>query len=157
MKHKHITRRALALTSLVLALLLTVSVIGLRDREKSLAAKQRQNPDATTSSGDTPGTVQAATASTASTASTAFTAFKTKYKIREKQLPYWLRHPEKIQELKELTPEMAKLLLLHFKGEWLNLNGLTTLDAETAKALAEFKGDDLILTGEAKRALEETK
>jgi hypothetical protein len=61
----------------------------------------------------------------------------TKFRIREKQLPYWVRHPEEIQNL---TPEMAKLLVLNFKGDFLNLTGLTTLDAETAKALEKFKG-----------------
>jgi hypothetical protein len=35
---------------------------------------------------------------------------------------------------------MAKLLVLNFKGDFLNLTGLTTLDAETAKALEKFKG-----------------
>ena len=30
--------------------------------------------------------------------------------------------------------------LADFKGNWLRLNGLTTLDADTAKALADFKG-----------------
>ena len=62
----------------------------------------------------------------------------TKFRIREKQLPDWVRHPGKIQNL---TPEMAKLLVLNFKGDFLDLSALTTLDAETAKALAEIKGE----------------
>jgi hypothetical protein len=37
--------------------------------------------------------------------------------------------------------------LAEFKGGWLNLNGLPTLDAETAKALADFKGGWLMLNG----------
>jgi len=37
--------------------------------------------------------------------------------------------------------------LAEFKGQQLRLNGLTTLDADTAKALAEFKGDWLVLNG----------
>jgi hypothetical protein len=79
-------------------------------------------------------------------------------------LPDWVRHPEEIQNL---TPEMAKLLLNRFRGgrlelsglttldavtaqmlagfpyKYIGLSGLTTLDTETAKALAEFKGDEL--------------
>ena len=37
--------------------------------------------------------------------------------------------------------------LAEFKGLWLSLNGVTTLDAATAKALAEFKGRYLYLNG----------
>jgi hypothetical protein len=37
--------------------------------------------------------------------------------------------------------------LAEFKGQLLNLNGLTTLDAATATALAEFKGQSMWLYG----------
>ncbi len=47
--------------------------------------------------------------------------------------------------LKSLDIETAKALAGYVKGPLL-LNGLTTLDAETAKALAEFEGD-LFLNG----------
>ena len=59
---------------------------------------------------------------------------------------------------------MAKLLVLNFKGDFLNLSALTTLDAETAKALAEFKGEFRLsldglttLDAEAAKALEKFK
>ena len=46
--------------------------------------------------------------------------------------------------LTALDADTAKALA-EFKGGWLYLNGLTTLDADTAKALAEFKGERLSL------------
>lgn len=56
--------------------------------------------------------------------------------------------PEDTSQIKELTPELAKLLLAKITGGYfLDLTGLTTLDADTAKALAEFNGRDLNLTG----------
>jgi hypothetical protein len=45
-----------------------------------------------------------------------------------------------------LDTDTAKALA-EFKGRWLLLNVLTTLDADTAKALAEFKGQGLSLIG----------
>ena len=45
-----------------------------------------------------------------------------------------------------LDLETAKALA-EFKGELLRLDGLTTLDPETAKALGEFKGESLRLNG----------
>jgi beta-lactamase regulating signal transducer with metallopeptidase domain len=49
--------------------------------------------------------------------------------------------PADTSSIKSLTPEQAKKLVREFKGRMLYLPGLTTLDADTAKALAEFKGD----------------
>lgn len=48
--------------------------------------------------------------------------------------------------LKSLDAKTAKALAGYGKGPLL-LNGLTTLDANTAKALAEFKGEVLALNG----------
>jgi len=48
--------------------------------------------------------------------------------------------------LTSLDAETAKALA-EFKGENLDLDGLTSLDAETAKVLAEFKGGTLYLSG----------
>ena len=52
----------------------------------------------------------------------------------------WVRLPN----LTALDAATAKALA-EFKGQDLSLNGLTTLDAATAKALAEFKGQELFL------------
>ena len=48
-------------------------------------------------------------------------------------------------KIKSLPPEQARKMVAEFKGPWLYLNGLTTLDADTAKALAAFKGQGLYL------------
>ena len=48
---------------------------------------------------------------------------------------------------KSLTPEQARKLAKEFEGRGLFLDGLTTLDADTAEALAEFKGKMLYLNG----------
>ena len=48
--------------------------------------------------------------------------------------------------LTTLDAATAKVIA-EFKGGYLHLNGLTTLDADTAKALAEFKGQELSLNG----------
>ncbi|MEX0671415.1 MAG: hypothetical protein WD060_13265, partial [Pirellulales bacterium] len=48
--------------------------------------------------------------------------------------------PADTNTIKSLTVEQARKLAAEFKGQQLSLNGLTTLDADTAKALAEFKG-----------------
>lgn len=55
--------------------------------------------------------------------------------------------PDDPSQIKELTPEQAKLLVAKFKGDNLSLSGLTTLDADTAKALADSKWEDLNLNG----------
>jgi hypothetical protein len=55
--------------------------------------------------------------------------------------------PANPREIQRLTPEQAKKLAAEFKGILLSLNGLTTLDADTAKALAEFEGVRLLLSG----------
>ena len=57
--------------------------------------------------------------------------------------------PKDTNQIESLTPEQAKTLLAEFKGrsDYLFFNGLTTLDADTAKALAEFKGRYLYLNG----------
>jgi hypothetical protein len=54
--------------------------------------------------------------------------------------------PDDTNKITSLTPEQAKRLVAEVKVDGLSLNGLTTLDATTAKALAEFKGD-LTLSG----------
>ena len=54
--------------------------------------------------------------------------------------------PKDTNQIESLTPEQAKTLLAEFKGDYLSLDGLTTLDAATATALAEFKGF-LVLDG----------
>jgi|LakMenEpi03Aug12_release.lakeMendotaPanAssembly.Ray.scaffolds.fasta_scaffold594613_2 hypothetical protein len=51
-----------------------------------------------------------------------------------------------LRGLKQCSPEVARALAGYSKGP-LVLDGLTTLDADTAKALAEFKGDRLSLDG----------
>jgi hypothetical protein len=66
---------------------------------------------------------------------------------RRKPRPTQADLPDDPSQIKELTPEQAKLLVAKFKGGRLDLSGLTTLDAETAKVLAEFEGNYLILTG----------
>ena len=55
--------------------------------------------------------------------------------------------PDAPYQIKELTPKLARRLLAEFKGDNLFLNGLTTLDANTARILAEFKGRILNLDG----------
>ena len=47
--------------------------------------------------------------------------------------------PADANQIESLTPEQAKALA-EFKGQSLQLNGLTALDVATAKALSEFKG-----------------
>jgi hypothetical protein len=57
--------------------------------------------------------------------------------------------PNYTKAIKALRPEQARNLVAKFKGqqEQLSLNGLTTLDAATAAALAEFEGVALFLDG----------
>jgi hypothetical protein len=131
MKHIPPTRKALALSSLALLAFFIAGVMVWKGFGKSQSdqtddsASRLRNTGASAGNTGTLGATQAPPRS------------NTKFRIREKQLPYWVRHPEEIQNL---TPEMAKLLVLNFKGDFLNLTGLTTLDAETAKALEKFKG-----------------
>ena len=57
--------------------------------------------------------------------------------------------PKATNQIESLTPEQATALA-ELKGSRqgrLNLNGLTTLDAATAKVLAEFNGQSLYLNG----------
>ena len=142
MKHNAITRRAFFLSSIALLACLVCGVLVWKGFGKSLSdhtANWPQNADAASGNAETPEAGQALTNS------------KTKHRIRKEQPPSWLKHPE---QLKQLTPKMAKLLLLSLGdlgdetrvGD-LDLSGLTTLDAETAKALAEFKGFGLSLEG----------
>ena len=49
--------------------------------------------------------------------------------------------PKDTNKIERLTPEQARKLAKEFKHPLLYLNGLTTLDAETAKAIAELKGE----------------
>ena len=56
--------------------------------------------------------------------------------------------PKDTNTIESLTPEQARKLAAEFKGDYhLSLNGLTTLDAATAKALVEFKCIQLYLNG----------
>ena len=55
--------------------------------------------------------------------------------------------PKDTNQIESLTTEQTKTLLAEFKGQQLDLNGLTTLDADTVKGLAEFKGHTLQLNG----------
>jgi hypothetical protein len=56
--------------------------------------------------------------------------------------------PEDTNEIRELTPELARRLILRHENEGiLSLNGLTALDATTAAVLAGFKGVALMLNG----------
>ena len=57
--------------------------------------------------------------------------------------------PKDTNQIESLTPEQAKTLLAEFTGRsnYLELSGLTALDAATAKPLAEFKGDFVFLNG----------
>jgi hypothetical protein len=48
--------------------------------------------------------------------------------------------PKDTNTITSLTAEQAKRLVAEFKGQVLILNGLTTLDADTARVLAQFKG-----------------
>ena len=58
-----------------------------------------------------------------------------------------------INNIKSLTLEQARKLVAEFKGQHLILSSLATLDADTATALAEFKGQGgLRLADEAKKA-----
>jgi hypothetical protein len=131
MKHTPPTRKGYALSSLALLVFFIAGVMVWKGFGKSQSdqtddsASRLRNTGASAGNTGTLGATQAPPRS------------NTKFRIREKQLPYWVRHPEEIQNL---TPEMAKLLVLNFKGDFLNLTGLTTLDAETAKALEKFKG-----------------
>jgi hypothetical protein len=54
--------------------------------------------------------------------------------------------PADTNQIKRLTPEQATALAGSTAG-WVRLPNLTALDAATAKALAEFKGQDLSLNG----------
>ena len=55
--------------------------------------------------------------------------------------------PADTDKIKSLSPEQARKLVANLKGKGqrLDLNGLTKLDADTAKALAQYKGRDLYL------------
>ena len=55
--------------------------------------------------------------------------------------------PEDTSNLESLTPEQARKLVELETNSSLPLHGLTALDVDTAKALAEFKGHTLILCG----------
>ena len=54
--------------------------------------------------------------------------------------------PKDTNQIERLTPEQATALAGSTAG-WVRLPNLTALDAATAKALAEFKGQDLSLNG----------
>jgi hypothetical protein len=60
---------------------------------------------------------------------------------------YVFNRPINTAAIRRLTPQRAKWLAKEFKGARLILDGLATLDADTAKALAEFKGEWLTLAG----------
>ena len=64
---------------------------------------------------------------------------------RRKPRPTQAQLPDDPSQIRELTPEQAKLLLAKFKELSLDLSGLTTLVAKTAQVLAEFKGSQLTL------------
>ena len=55
--------------------------------------------------------------------------------------------PKDTNTIESLTVEQARKLAAEFKGVNLFLDGLTTLDAATAKVIAEFKGGYLHLNG----------
>lgn len=55
--------------------------------------------------------------------------------------------PKDTNKIKRLTPEQARKLAEKFEQGYLRLNGLTTLDAATARALAESKVEGLQLPG----------
>ncbi len=56
--------------------------------------------------------------------------------------------PEDTSTIESLTPEQARKLVATTDVKLsLSINGLTTLDTETAKALAELQGDSLYLEG----------
>jgi hypothetical protein len=55
--------------------------------------------------------------------------------------------PKDTSKIESLTPAQARKLVAEFKGGGLGLQGLTTLDADTAKVLAEFKCQLLDLNG----------
>jgi hypothetical protein len=48
--------------------------------------------------------------------------------------------PAHANMIESLTPEQARKLVATFSGGVLNLDGLTTLDAETVKTLTAFEG-----------------
>jgi hypothetical protein len=53
--------------------------------------------------------------------------------------------PQDTRTIKRLTAEQARKLVLESKADELKLDGLTALDADTAKALAEFEGKAIFL------------
>ena len=55
--------------------------------------------------------------------------------------------PKNLAEIKSLTAEQAAELAAKYKGGWLSLNGLTSIDKDVAQELAKFKGGLLILGG----------
>jgi hypothetical protein len=60
--------------------------------------------------------------------------------------------PADTNKIKSLSPEQAQKLVETFNGNDLYLNGLTALDADTAKALAEFTGQELSMADQANEA-----
>jgi hypothetical protein len=56
--------------------------------------------------------------------------------------------PKDLRHIKTLAPEQAQALVAQRQGsECLAVEGLTALDTDTAKALAEFKGEQIRLDG----------
>ncbi|MGB8854948.1 MAG: M56 family metallopeptidase [Pirellulales bacterium] len=55
--------------------------------------------------------------------------------------------PADTNTMESLSPQQARTLAKEFAGDRFPLNGLTTLDADTAEALATFKGQVLRLDG----------
>ena len=55
--------------------------------------------------------------------------------------------PKNLAEIKSLTAEQAAELAAKYKGGWLSLNGLTSIDKDVAQELAKFKGGLLIVGG----------
>jgi hypothetical protein len=64
---------------------------------------------------------------------------------RRKPRPTRAELPDDPRQIKELTPELAKLLVAKFKGRRLDLSGLTTLDADTAKTASCLFAPRLLL------------
>ena len=50
-------------------------------------------------------------------------------------------------DIKSLTAEQAAELVANFKGDWLDLSGLESIEKKTAKQLAKFRGKTLELFG----------
>ena len=55
--------------------------------------------------------------------------------------------PEDTKDIQFLNPKQASDLVAEYRGNKLNLNGITSIDEDVAKELANYKGETLYLRG----------